>query len=296
MLTGIKSRRPAIGTLLVHVLLVVVCGCGSFHAGVPDAFVGQWTCEELASDGKTDTGFYELYIEEDGFFSLYDAAAGNPGISGQMGNDTGSRIECRFDTDDFDVPYCWDIKSAKDVLEYELNADTLKLGHNDAWMTFHRVRDEGICVPVPESLDELIAFDLPPGFQLDMEYPCYGEDGQPIVQKGYASERDGYFSAAILSYRGYDCMSDVSQKIDIDECIDSLSRPRQIKIDGTTCYIGTIESDDMPDMVAVAYLPLDDYVFEFRLSNYDEQLTDEQAEAFETILWSVRDSDQCVRP
>lgn len=288
LVNEMRSMRAVACMLFAVTLLVTVSACKSFQAGVPDGLVGTWACESLASDGTTDTSFYELRIEEGGSFSLYDAGAGNPGISGQMGNDTGSKIECRFDTDDFDVPYCWDIKSAKDVLEYELDADTLKLGHNDVWMTFHRMRDEGVSGPVPESLDKLISFNLPSGFQLDMEYSYNGEDGQPIVQRGYTSECDGYFSARIFSYSGYDCMSDVSQKIDIDECIDNLSRPKQIEIDGATCYMGTIESDDMPDMVAVAYLPLGDYVFEFRLSNYDEQITDEQLETFERVLLSVR--------
>lgn len=255
---------------------------------MPTGLVGQWACERLASDGETDTSFYELRIEEDGSFSLYDVAAGNPGISGQMGNDTGNKLECHFDMDDFDVPFCWDLNPSKDALEYELDADTLRLGHNGVWMTFHRMQDGDERGPVPEALDDLLSYELPAGFQLEMEYPYNGEEGQPIVHKAYASEHDGYFSAAILSYGGYDCISDASRKVSIDEYISDLSREKQIEVDGATCYMGTVESDDMPDMVVVAYLPLDDYVFEFRLSNSDEQVTDEQMETFERVLLSVR--------
>lgn len=286
-----RPMRSAAWMLLAIALLVTASACRPFQAGVPDGLVGLWDCDEYASDGKTDTSFYELRIEEDGSFSLYDAAAGNPGISGQMGNDTGSRIECRFDTDDFDVPYCWDVRSSRDTLEYEIYADTLRLGHNGVWMTFHRMKDETRQASIPEDIDSLISFELPSGFQLEMEYPYCGEEGQPLVQEAYASERDGYFSVAILSYRGFDCMSDATREIDLDEYISYLDRAKQIEVDGATRYTGTIESDDMPDMVAVAYLPLGDYVFELRLTNYDEQVTDEQLEIFEKIVQSVRDSD-----
>lgn len=127
---------------LFFMTLISITACGTFRAGVPGGFVGQWKCEELASDGETDTSFYEMRIEEDGHFSMYDFAAGNPGISGVMGNDTGSTIDCQFDMDDFDVPFCWKIDSEEAMLDYELKEDTLRLGHNDVWMVFHRLDGE----------------------------------------------------------------------------------------------------------------------------------------------------------
>ena len=125
--------------IIILCLGMILSACGSFQAGVPEGFPGEWRCEDTASDGQTDTSFYEMTIAEDGTFSMYDFAAGNPGISGEMGNDNGNSIECRFDMDDFDVPFCWTIHSAKDSLDYELSEDTLRLGHNDVWMTFHRI-------------------------------------------------------------------------------------------------------------------------------------------------------------
>lgn len=132
-----RRQKSIIISALILMMALVFTSCGSFQAGVPDGFTGHWKCEAIASDGETDTSFYEMTIEENGHFSMYDAAAGNPGISGEMGNDTGSTIECRFDMDDFDVPFCWTIDSSKATLDYELSDDTLKLGHNDVWMTFH---------------------------------------------------------------------------------------------------------------------------------------------------------------
>ena len=280
------SRKLLI-SLFVIIVLCSVSACKAFHAGVPDAFVGQWECENYASDGQTDTSFYEMRVETDGHFSIYDVAAGNPGISGLMGNDTDRTIECRFDMDDFDVPHCWNITSSKAVLEYELEGDTLRLGHNAVWMTFHRARELSNDGLPPAALDELISYDLPSEFNLEMEYPFEGMEGYPIVEKSYLSDTVGCFSAGILSFEGFDCRIDAGQMVDLDEYVDSLDRLRQIPVDGEMGHFGTLESDDLPDMVAVAYVQHGAYVFEFRLSGYDEQISDEQLREFEKIVRSV---------
>jgi hypothetical protein len=108
---------------------------------IPEEFVGSWSCEDYASDKETNTGFYAMYIKKNGKFSIYDQEAGNPGISGKMKNDTGSSVDCEFDMGDFDVPYCWELDSPNDTLMYEIEGDTLKLGHNDVWMIFHKDKD-----------------------------------------------------------------------------------------------------------------------------------------------------------
>lgn len=295
--------RNVVITVLLMLMILPAAGCGSsdtgvpdasdadvpdaFDAGVPDAFIGQWECEDMASDGQTDTSFYEMYIEEDGYFSMYDAAAGNPGISGYMGNDSGSTVDCEFSMDDFDVPFCWTIDDEKATLDYELAEDTLRLGHNDVWMTFHRMDGDAADEQVPAPLDELITFTLPAGFSLDREYPYGGEEGYPVVEKGYTIEKSGYFSAGILSYLGMDCLGDGSLAVDPGEYIDTLDKVREITVDGETAYIGTQGSDDMPDMVAAAYVQHGDYVFAFRLSNEDLQITEEQMEIFEQIVQSA---------
>ena len=286
------TRRPDFSGILLLMSLVVLAlcttsACKAFHAGAPDTFVGQWECEDYASDGQTDTSFYEMRVEADGYFSIYDVAAGNPGISGLMGNDNGQTVECRFNMDDFDVPHCWDINTPKAVLEYELVDGTLRLGHNGVWMTFHHASDAGIDDKLPEPLDDLISFDLPSGFKLEMEYPFEGMEGYPIVEKSYLSDAVGCFSAGILSFEGFDCRIDAGQMVDLDEYVDSLDRLRQIPVDGEMGHFGTRESDDMPDMVAVAYVQHGAYVFEFRLSGYDEQISDEQLREFEKIVRSV---------
>ena len=106
-----KKATILIGVLAVVSVLFLIAGCGQTY-NAPAGIVGQWDCREYASDETTPTGFYALTVNEDGSFSLYDQAAGNPGISGNMYcDDTGNlgiiNIEC--DGDDFDPPFCWNI-------------------------------------------------------------------------------------------------------------------------------------------------------------------------------------------
>jgi hypothetical protein len=125
-----------------------------------------------------------------------------------------------------------------------------------------------------------------------MEYPYGGEDGMPIVERSFNNEQMGYFTARILSYKGYDCLGDITGKIDINEYIDSLDKMQEVSVGGETGFSGTTESDDMPDMIAVVYVAHGDYVFEFRISNYDERVTEKQIESFRIIVGSVEFTDQ----
>ena len=141
---------------------------------------------------------------------------------------------------------------------------------------------------LPDPLDNLISFDLPEEYQLDREYPYDDNEDNPIIEKGYTSEQSGYFSVGVFSYKGNDCLGDVTQTIDLDEYIDRLDNLSEISIDGETAYLGTHDSDDMPGMVAVAYVKHGDYVFEFRLSNGDEQVSKAQLKDFERIVRSIK--------
>ena len=76
------KRLGIIGFAVAAVLLLSLCGCSKDI--VPAGLVGNWTCKEMASDGTTPTGFYAMYVNSDGTFSLYDTC-GNPGISGVLG-------------------------------------------------------------------------------------------------------------------------------------------------------------------------------------------------------------------
>ena len=132
-------RKSCIACFAIAVLMLLgLCGCS--EKVVPEGLVGNWNCREMASDCTTTTGFYALYINDDGSFSLYDTC-GNPGISGTLGasKDDSSkgvlRISC--EGDDFDPPSCWAM-GKKDELEYELlEKGQMRLGHNGVWLSFY---------------------------------------------------------------------------------------------------------------------------------------------------------------
>lgn len=132
------SLFTAVLIMTVIVITLGLSGCSSNQV-VPKGLIGVWNCQETASDGETPTGFYALYINDDGSFSLYDTC-GNPGISGTLGaaEDGGKGVvTIKCGDDDFDPPLCWELEK-KDELEYEiLENGQMRLGHNDIWLSFY---------------------------------------------------------------------------------------------------------------------------------------------------------------
>ena len=135
-----KALVTAIALTASIIMLVALTGCGG--SKVPERLVGQWECADLASDGYTDTSFYALTIEKDGTFSLYDEAAGNPGISGTMkGDDTGKLgiLELNCNEEDFDPPVCWAKLQKNSRLRYKIMSDgTMRLGYVGIWLIFSK--------------------------------------------------------------------------------------------------------------------------------------------------------------
>ena len=132
-----------ISFILIFAGVLAFAGCGDSY-NAPAGIVGQWNCHETATDETTDTSFYALTVKEDGTFSLYDQASGNPGISGKMScDDTGNlgiiNIEC--DTDDFDPPVCWNISENARLRYKVVDDDTIKLGYSGIWLVFDRAEE-----------------------------------------------------------------------------------------------------------------------------------------------------------
>lgn len=105
--------------------VTVLCGCGEkpeLNEEALKPLIGEWDCqespyEERGQEDYTYVGYFTLRVEEDGSFSMYDAEAGNPGISGMMYPETDGSVQLDCDTDDFDPPLCWnDLK--KDSVIY----------------------------------------------------------------------------------------------------------------------------------------------------------------------------------
>lgn len=137
-----RNRNHTKKTVLAAVAIIMLftlSGCGS---AVPERLVGEWQCDDTASGNHVDTGFYALRIESDGNFSLYDAEAGNPGISGTMkGDDTGKIgiLELSCDKGDFDPPACWPNLHTNSRIRYKiLDENSFKLGYVGIWMTFRK--------------------------------------------------------------------------------------------------------------------------------------------------------------
>lgn len=101
----------------------------NFYANVD--LEGDWQCQEKPEQEEYSdiyVGYIFLCIEDDGSFSMYDAEAGNPGISGTLtiNFDGTMTLDCS-DSKEFDPPTSWgDMKKVQDVT-YEYNGDVLKL-------------------------------------------------------------------------------------------------------------------------------------------------------------------------
>lgn len=132
---------------LLAVPLFTVTSFGSSQT--PEKLRHSWTCGKYASDHKTLTSFYSLKIDKK-TFKLYDAEAGNPGIAGKMSLASKGKLRITCNSEDFDPPACWKLKT-KDTLNYRIKSnDKIKLGHNGVWITFYRVKPPAD--PVPKKL------------------------------------------------------------------------------------------------------------------------------------------------
>lgn len=140
-----KHHGIAVGFLpsavaVAAVIIIVIMGlAGCSDKIVPSGLVGIWSCGEMASDGTTPTGFYAMYVNSDGTFSLYDTC-GNPGISGTLSaSEDGQKgtVKLKCESDDFDPPMCWDIDK-KAELDYELlEKGQMRLGYKGVWLNFY---------------------------------------------------------------------------------------------------------------------------------------------------------------
>ena len=99
--------------IIVLVLCIALfCSCSPKSEGLGNRpeFVGKWQCADApAEHPEYYTGYLKWNIDEDGSFSMYDAEAGNPGISGELQilSDKELEFDCNTE-DDFDPPVTWE--------------------------------------------------------------------------------------------------------------------------------------------------------------------------------------------
>lgn len=115
---------------MVIVLTIVLAGCSFLSSDdseglaggepIAEEFRGGWECEETTlEDPNSYTGYLHLEVSDDGNYSMYDIAAGNPGIEGWLGVLSDTELILHIEkTVDTDIPVEWDGISMDQKMKY----------------------------------------------------------------------------------------------------------------------------------------------------------------------------------
>ena len=141
----------------------------------------------------------------------------------------------------------------------------------------------------PQPIDQLLTTNLPASWEASDLIDS--EEGILVEETFTSNNNEGYLSISIYSYRGRTVWSKPYERTDWKKRIKRLNHLDELHTESGVFYVGTSSSDDMPDMVVSAFAERGDYVFEFRLSNSDDQVTDKQKENFRTILKNISFKD-----
>ena len=141
----------------------------------------------------------------------------------------------------------------------------------------------------PQPIDQLLTTNLPASWEASDLIDS--EEGILVEETFISNNNDGYLSISIYSYRGRTVWSKPYERVDWKKKTKRLNHLDELHTENGVFYVGTSSSDDMPDMVVSAFAERGDYVFEFRLSNSDDQVTDKQKENFRTILRNITFKD-----
>ncbi len=112
-----------------------------------DESILQAISNEYQADDE-DASYWHLYIgeneEDKAFFSIYDNAAGNPGVEGEIVSLTDSSLVIKVDQDMFEaLPSSqWELSKDKLELTYELLEDGIRLTNHETAVIFKK---EGAC-------------------------------------------------------------------------------------------------------------------------------------------------------
>ena len=123
-------KRNGIKLLVcIMAMVAVLCACGkqdTVDFGLLKPFIGAWQCSSSPLEHEEYyTGFLVMKVEEDGSFRMYDAEAGNPGISGRLDIISDSELILICDTeDDFDPPPTWEDMTEEQTITYEFVSES----------------------------------------------------------------------------------------------------------------------------------------------------------------------------
>ena len=119
------KKYQSIAVILLSIM--ILCACGKTDEGLTNhpEFVGRWQCAEAPLENPDYyTGYLMWMVNEDGSFSMYDAEAGNPGITGKMQiiSEKELQLECDLE-EDFDPPVTWENMEGNQTFTYEFVGD-----------------------------------------------------------------------------------------------------------------------------------------------------------------------------
>lgn len=146
--------------MLALALSLILAGCSLFGGGsggegadgpdgfggfdspgsetIAEEFRGGWECEETTlEDPNSYTGYLHLEVSDDGSYSMYDIAAGNPGIEGWMEVISDTELILHIEkTVDTDIPVEWDGISYDQKMKYCFTDDgKLQITYDDGRQT-----------------------------------------------------------------------------------------------------------------------------------------------------------------
>ena len=117
-------------------------GAGGFDGAggepIAEEFRGGWECEETTlEDPNSYTGYLHLEVSYDGSYSMYDIAAGNPGIEGWLEVLSDTELILHIDkTVDTDIPVEWEGISYDQKMKYCFTDDgKLQIAYDDGQRT-----------------------------------------------------------------------------------------------------------------------------------------------------------------
>ena len=140
--------------MLALALSLILAGCSLFGDGsggegadgpdgyggklIAEEFRGGWECEETTlEDPNSYTGYLHLEVSDDGSYSMYDIAAGNPGIEGWLEVLSDTELILHIEkTVDTDIPVEWDGISYDQKMKYCFTDDgKLQITYDDGRQT-----------------------------------------------------------------------------------------------------------------------------------------------------------------
>lgn len=139
-----KKSKIIIVFMVFVIALSVFCACESEMPNKHNKLVGDWYCEETpANNSNLDTSFLNLYVENDGTFSIYDSQNAKIGIFGKMEFISDTQIKLVCEGEAFNPPPGWESMSKTQVVDYSQPDDymislTYQNGSEEITLVFHK--------------------------------------------------------------------------------------------------------------------------------------------------------------